>query len=172
MRREIWLSMFFVSLLVLSGCGVARPSAAPVPPEGVKAQPTPTKAVPAPKATSPSPTPKPASAPKAASTPSTNITVTAPVSGAKISSPVRIRGTARVFEGHLELEVKDASGKVIGKGTTLVTVGAPEWGSFEAAVTFEAPKSEQQGTVEVFTRSARDGSLQDLAAVRVTLLPQ
>lgn len=164
----MWLAIFLATLLVLGGCATPPQTATPAPATGAK-----------PAKTLPTPTPQPArpaqvTPPPASPTPATgaNITFTAPVAGAKVTSPVRVSGRARVYEAHVELAVKDASGKVIGKGSALATAGAPEWGSFDGQITFEAPRSEQQGVVEAFSISARDGSVQDLVSVKVTLLPK
>lgn len=103
---------------------------------------------------------------------SASITISAPQTGAAVGSPVHVSGIARVFEGQVEFAVRDATGKVIGKGTALASAGAPEWGNFEADVAYEPVKSDQEGVVEAFSRSARDGSVQDLVSVKVVLSPQ
>lgn len=173
MTRGTCFAILLAALTLLAACAPAQPQAAPAtapPPGGAKpAKPQLTPAAPAAKPTAPT---KPSEVSTAPPAQGANITLTAPTASARIASPVRVTGTARVFEGTVDLAVKDASGKVIGKATTPASAGAPEWGKFDAQVAFEAPGSEQQGSVEAFSRSARDGSVQDLVSVKVTLLPR
>ena len=120
----------------------------------------------------PLPTPTATSTPSPTPTPTVPIVVNIPASREKISSPVRISGGARVFEGQLAFAIKDAQGKVLAEGSVLASAGAPEWGTFAADVSFKAPALEQAGTVEVFTRSPKDGSVQNLVIIPVILLPK
>ncbi len=72
----------------------------------------------------------------------------------------------------MSLAIRDAQGRILAQGTTLASVGAPQWGVFAADLSFEPPVSQQAGTVEVFTRSPRDGTVQDLVVIPVILLPK
>lgn len=94
--------------------------------------------------------------------------VSEPVRDQIVKAPVTVSGEARVFEATVELEVV-AEGKVLGRGFTTATKGAPEWGTFTAQVHFTAPRQEEVATVRVFSRSARDGSIQDLVEVPVRI---
>lgn len=98
-----------------------------------------------------------------------NIKVTSPKSGATITSPVTISGEARVFEGTLQIRVKNVSGKVIGQGFTTATMGAPEWGTFKAKLNFTTLTKTQKGNVEVYTLSAATGEVDEIATIPVTL---
>ncbi|MBI4300160.1 MAG: hypothetical protein HY677_03415 [Chloroflexi bacterium] len=100
----------------------------------------------------------------------TNIDISSPKPGDRVKSPVHITGTAMVFEAHVEIAVKDATGKTLGSGSTNASRGAPERGTYALDLPFKTDK-EQEGTVEVFSRSFKDGSIENLAKVRVTLLP-
>lgn len=92
-----------------------------------------------------------------------------PQTGATISSPVRITGWANAFEGEFEARVLGASGNVLGTAHVVATAGSPGGGTFDATITFTAPASNQQGTVEVYELSQKDGSVSDSAKVIVTL---
>jgi len=86
-----------------------------------------------------------------------------------VSSPVRISGTARVFEGTLEVAIKDSNGKTMGRTTTTASAGAPATGNFSVTLAYEPVPTEQPGTIEVSSRSPRDGSVENLATLRVVL---
>lgn len=94
------------------------------------------------------------------------IEVTSPGPYGLISSPVAISGRANVFEGHVGLRVKDANGIVLGEGFGTACMDDKPC-PFVASVTFTTP-STTTGTVEAFTESAADGSLEDLISIPVT----
>ena len=98
-----------------------------------------------------------------------NIIVDTPSPGATVKSPVKISGKASVFEAQFSARVKDASGKVIGETSVKADIGAPEWGNFETALTYGTPAKTQTGTIEVFDRSEKDGSIEDIARIKVVL---
>ena len=95
-----------------------------------------------------------------------NVIVTTPLSNNQISSPVKIEGRARVFEGTVLYRIKDVWNKVIAEGFTTANMGAPEWGFYSAEASFEMPAS-SKGWVEVYTQSAKDGSDQNLIRLPV-----
>ncbi|NSW83483.1 MAG: GerMN domain-containing protein [Syntrophothermus sp.] len=92
------------------------------------------------------------------------IWVTSPQPGDKVSSPLKVTGTARVFEATVNLRVLDKDGNKLAETHTMATAGAPERGLFEATIEFPKPSS-AQGYVEVFWYSPKDGS--ELDKVRV-----
>lgn len=85
------------------------------------------------------------------------IWVTSPLPGDKIENPVIIRGKAMVFEASLSGRIKDSSGKTLAQGNTMASKGAPERGDFQLELRFDSPTTED-GYLEVFTYSAKDGS--------------
>lgn len=85
------------------------------------------------------------------------IWVTAPAANQKISSPVKIMGTARVFEATVSFHLKDAKGNIIARGFTTATEGAPDRGDFEAELPFNSLAG-GKGQLEVFEVSMKDGS--------------
>lgn len=83
--------------------------------------------------------------------------VISPLPEETIQSPVRIRGKAMVFEAALSGRIKDRLGKVLAEGSTMATKGAPERGDFELNLTFQVSGPEE-GTIEIYTISPKDGS--------------
>jgi len=110
----------------------------------------------------PTPTSTPSSAPPA-------ITVTSPRAGDTIHSPVRVTGQATVFEGTVQLRLKDAGGRVIGRGFCQATSGAPERGDYATDLFYAAPPTAQDGVLEVYEESAQDGSELHMIGVKVRL---
>jgi hypothetical protein len=148
--------------IVVAGCG-----APPSPGAGGAATPTPVATVAASAATpSASPTirPSPVVSLKGA------ISVKEPALGDQITSPVTISGEASVFEATLVYRVVTTGGRVLAEGTTTATAGAPQKGTFRVEVTFEAPYYGEAGSVEVFERSPKDGTISDIARVPVGIV--
>ena len=98
------------------------------------------------------------------------IVVRAPSSGAEISSPVRISGTADVFEGVVSLQVVDATGEVLAATITTASCETGCRGAFHATLAFYTPLR-QHGAVEAYEVSEKDGSMRHLVRVAVTLVP-
>jgi hypothetical protein len=74
------------------------------------------------------------------------------------------------FEANLVGEVKDANGNILGRAP--ITVQAPDIGQggpFEAEIPFDAPLTEQAGTIALFEASAKDGSIVASTTVAVRL---
>lgn len=100
------------------------------------------------------------------------ITISSPEGGATISSPVTVAGEANYwpFEANLVGQVKDEEGNVLGVSpVTVQSEGPPNGGPFEAQIEFDAPLTDQSGTIEVFEASAKDGSIVAIATVDVQL---
>lgn len=92
------------------------------------------------------------------------IWVTSPLPGARIHSPLTVRGSARVFEATVNLRLVTQGGQKLVETFTTATEGAPGRGDFEAELQFTKP-SESRGYLEVFWYSPKDGS--ELDKVRV-----
>lgn len=94
------------------------------------------------------------------------IWVTAPIAGQKITSPLTVAGSARVFEATVNYRVLDESGQVLVSSFTNASEGAPGRGDFSK--TFSLPLSSPgRGKVEVFWLSPKDGSELDKVTVPV-----
>lgn len=94
------------------------------------------------------------------------IVVASPRSGETITSPVRVTGTASVFEATLSVRVKDSTGKVVGQGRATASLGAPGRGTFTVDIPFDGAGS---GVIEAYTNSPRDGKESELVSVPVIL---
>ncbi len=92
-----------------------------------------------------------------------------PRAGQQVSSPLHLEGTASVFEATVEFEIV-AEGRVLGRGFTTASVGAPERGSFAADLAFESPSEPVDGLLRVFSSSPKDGSVQNLVLVPLRLV--
>lgn len=85
------------------------------------------------------------------------IWVTTPVKDQVITSPVKISGSARVFEATVSYRLRDTNGTVIAQGNTMASEGAPGRGDFNAELAFSTG-GPGKGQIEVFEASAKDGS--------------
>ncbi|MBI3648127.1 MAG: Gmad2 immunoglobulin-like domain-containing protein [Actinobacteria bacterium] len=98
------------------------------------------------------------------------IEVTAPLAGAAVTSPVRIAGTADVFEAVVSIRILDQNGDVLAGATTMASCGTGCRGDYSTRVRF-AVDVEQPGMIQVFEVSAKDGSMVNVVEVPVTLVP-
>ncbi|NMC28188.1 MAG: spore gernimation protein [Syntrophomonadaceae bacterium] len=94
------------------------------------------------------------------------IWVTAPAVGQVVASPLKITGSARVFEATVSYRLKDANGNILATGFTTATEGAPGRGDFQGEMVF-VPPSAGKGQLEVFWASPKDGSDQDVVVIPV-----
>jgi len=95
------------------------------------------------------------------------VIVTQPQPNDVVSSPVTVRGRARVFEAALSGRVVTDTGRELGIAHFMTSAGAPEFGDYDARISFTRPAGVSSGFVEVFTYSAKDGSVQDLVRIPV-----
>ncbi|RJQ13787.1 hypothetical protein C4553_02795 [Candidatus Parcubacteria bacterium] len=97
--------------------------------------------------------------------PTSNVTVDSPKPGETITSPVVIKGQARVFENNVSLRVKYADGRHI--LTDFTTALAPDIGQFGPyETTLFLPKLDNQNVIlEVYWGSPKDGSDLDVVSI-------
>ncbi len=76
-----------------------------------------------------------------------------------------------MFEAALSWRVVDLAGRALVQGNAQASAGAPARGTFSISAAFSV-SADTLGYVEVFSRSARDGSIEDMARVPVTLAPR
>lgn len=76
-----------------------------------------------------------------------------------------------MFEGTVEIVVRNARGEEVGWGFTTASSGAPERGDYAASILFTTTGGKQTGKLEVFSRSPRDGSVENLVALPIVLVP-
>lgn len=95
------------------------------------------------------------------------IFVDSPAAGEPVTSPLRVRGTADVFEAQFTLELRDGSGRVALTRPVMATSGTGTRGSFDVVVNLPRGLN-GPGTVVVFDASAKDGSRTLVEEVPVT----
>ncbi len=99
---------------------------------------------------------------------STNIVVFHPLPGTRVSAGTTLSGVARAFEASVLYQIRDAAGRTVTRERPFTTeAGGPAFGSFQVPIQFDAQPSTSTGTIMVYTRSVRDGSIQDLVEVTV-----
>lgn len=97
------------------------------------------------------------------------IVVRKPLANDRITSPATISGDASVFEAALAWRITDSAGRILAEGNTTATAGAPGRGTFTIAATFSPPASDIIGIIEVFERSPRDGTIDEIVRVPVVV---
>ncbi len=98
------------------------------------------------------------------------ILVESPLIGERISSPIKISGTADVFEAVVSISILDAQGQEIANTTTMATCGTGCRGTYSTSVGFTVDQT-QAGTVRVYEVSAMDGRPINVVDIPVILLP-
>lgn len=97
------------------------------------------------------------------------ILIESPLPGDTVSSPIRLRGTANVFEANVSIEVRDETGKVILETFTTATSGTGTRGTFDTKLSL--PSASGNLTIVAFEASAEDGRPLHVVDVQVTLEP-
>jgi len=100
-----------------------------------------------------------------------NIVIKSPLCDALVTSPVTITGTASVFEASLMVAIKDSSGNELASAHVMASEGAPAKGTFSQDLTFSLSGGLEQGTIEAYSLSPKDGSVINLFSVPVLLRP-
>jgi flagellar hook assembly protein FlgD len=93
-----------------------------------------------------------------------------PVPGEHATSPLTVRGRARVFEANVQLLLRDAAGRDIIRGFTTAAEAGPALAPFEGSLAFTVSR-ETPACLWVFEESARDGSPRNVVQIPLTLLP-
>jgi len=87
--------------------------------------------------------------------------------GATGTREIQITGAARVFEASVSWRLKDTTGREVGSGHFLASLGSSAvWGTFDARIAIPASMT-GPGTLELFEASAKDGTPQGI--VQITL---
>ncbi|MFQ3543811.1 LysM peptidoglycan-binding domain-containing protein [Halobacillus rhizosphaerae] len=99
---------------------------------------------------------------------SRNILVTRPLPGAVVTNNQRVSGYARVFEAVVNYQLRDSNGVIVTNERFATTSeGAPAYGSFSAELPFDRHPTSDSGELRVYSRSPKDGSIQDLVKIKV-----
>ncbi len=92
------------------------------------------------------------------------IWVTHPQPNQVTGVPLLVKGSARVWEGKISVQVVDENNNILAKKHGSATQNAPERGDFEMSIKFDPPK-DGKGELQVFGRNPNNGS--DLIKVSV-----
>ena len=84
------------------------------------------------------------------------IEVESPQASSVISSTVYVKGRANVFEGKVQINVKDTNGKILGSNQATACMGYDAC-PFETVINFDQSTTEA-GILEVYNPSGIDGS--------------
>lgn len=85
------------------------------------------------------------------------ILVEAPAPNDLVSSPLRIQGSANVFEATFQAVVTDWDGRIVAEKTVMAACGTGCRGTFDARIPFEW-SGPPRGALIVYEVSAKDGS--------------
>jgi germination protein M len=85
------------------------------------------------------------------------ILVESPTVGQTVGSPLRITGTANVFEAVFQIKIVNQEGLVIANETVMATSGTGTRGTFDVTIPFTVDKA-GRGAIIVFADSPKDGS--------------
>jgi hypothetical protein len=97
------------------------------------------------------------------------ILVESPLPGDTVRSPMRLRGTANVFEATVSIDVRGANGKLLKRTFTTATSGTGTRGTFDT----EVPLPDRTGpvTVVAYESSAEDGRPLHVVELPLQLVP-
>lgn len=99
---------------------------------------------------------------------STNIAVFTPLPGTVVAPGQPLSGVARAFEANILYQIRDASGRTVTRERPITTSeGAPAFDQYSVPIVFDQPPLAVSGTLMVYTRSPRDGSVQDLVEIPI-----
>jgi germination protein M len=97
------------------------------------------------------------------------ILVESPTVGATVGSPLRITGTANVFEAVFQINITNWDGLIIAEKTVMASSGTGTRGTFDVTVPFTLDKA-GIGSLIVFADSPKDGSQIDLVEIPLHLI--
>jgi hypothetical protein len=95
------------------------------------------------------------------------ILIEQPLPGDRVSTPLRIRGTANVFEAQLAIDVTTATGKLLVRRAVTASAGTGTRGRF--SVDIPVRTSVKKLVVKAYDHSPKDGRPIDLVRVPVTV---
>ena len=96
------------------------------------------------------------------------ILVEAPTVGTAVASPLRMTGTANVFEAVFRVNIVDHDGLVIADESVKATSGTGTRGTFDVTVTYPSGRA-GNGSLIAFERSAKDGSPTNVVEIPLVL---
>ena len=97
------------------------------------------------------------------------ILIESPLAGDSVRSPIRLRGTANVFEATVSIDVRGANGKLLKRTFTTATSGTGTRGTFDTELAL--PGRTGPVTVVAYEASAEDGRPLHVAELPLQLVP-
>ena len=98
------------------------------------------------------------------------ILVDSPAAGATITSPVRVRGSANVFEAVFFVEITDWDGRIVASRRVTASSGTGTRGTFDVTIPYRADRS-GPGELIVFSHSPKDGARVNVGETPVVVAP-
>jgi hypothetical protein len=98
------------------------------------------------------------------------IFVDRPAWGGVLANHARIAGLTDVFEATFRIRVLDAGGRSLADVAVHASCGTGCWGTFDQTVAYTVARAEW-GTLRVYDRSAKDGSVENRTEYPVWLTP-
>jgi spore germination protein GerM len=98
-----------------------------------------------------------------------SILVESPTFGETVRSPVRITGTANVFEATFKIQIADPDGAIVAEETVMATSGSGTRGTFDVKIPYAIPNS-GLGAIIVYYESPKDGTPEDVVEIPVSLM--
>ena len=98
------------------------------------------------------------------------IIVNRPLGESEVGSPVRVAGTANVFEANVLIRIVGSDDEVLAETFTTATCGSGCRGDFSEDVEFDVEEP-TEATVQVYEESAETGRRINMIEVPVTLVP-
>lgn len=96
------------------------------------------------------------------------ILVESPLPGDRVAAPVRVRGTANVFEGQFTAELRTTGGTVLVRRSARAVSGSGVRGAFFVSLPVSAEV--RHAVVVVYDRSARNGAPIDILRIPVRVV--
>jgi germination protein M len=98
------------------------------------------------------------------------ILVDSPAAGARISSPVQVRGSADVFEAVFFVEITDWDGRVVATQRVMASSGTGTRGTFDVTIPYRTDRS-GHGELIVFSHSPKDGARINVVETALVVAP-
>jgi immunoglobulin-like protein involved in spore germination/sporulation and spore germination protein len=99
------------------------------------------------------------------------ILVETPAIGQTVSGPLRVTGTANVFEANLQMELRSASGKLLAKTFTTATCGTGCRGAFDKTIEYTVDAPQQVTLIVHDDDAAGTGTPPHQVVIPLTLEP-
>ncbi|MCX8033613.1 MAG: GerMN domain-containing protein [Thermoleophilia bacterium] len=96
------------------------------------------------------------------------ILIESPLYQSTVTSPVRVTGTANVFEATFHIDIVDCDGLILAEERVMATSGTGTRGTFDVTIPFKLKKA-GPGSIIAFTYSPKDGSQTNIVELPVNL---